>query len=80
MVWKKSIKRTVSPGNAVRIKQKLTECSALLLEAYCLAADDRLVVKACRTLDETAEPAASRGILLSSFLTCAAGRYSWKIQ
>ena len=41
MVWKKSIKRTVSPGNAVRIKKKLTECSALLLEAYCLAADDR---------------------------------------
>jgi len=39
-----------------------------------------LVVKVCRTLEETAEPAASRGILLSSFLTCAAGRYSWKIQ
>ena len=39
-----------------------------------------LVVKARRTSEETAEPAASRGILLSSFLTCAAGRYSWKIQ
>ena len=32
---------TVSPSNAVRIKKKLTECRALLLEAYSLGADDR---------------------------------------
>lgn len=41
VVWKKSIKRTVSPSNAVRIEKKLIECRALLLEAYRLGADHR---------------------------------------
>jgi len=64
-------------GQCSENQEKWIECTALLLEAYCLGRMIVLVAKARRTSEETAEPAASRGILLSSFLssflTCSAG-------